>query len=177
MKESPDTSKNNSLDLTSSKLNSSEFPTPPKGFPKVFHDPPNPLPVVGDGFLNPKVHAFFMNIQGTCRLCNSNISSYLIDYYLLRCTGLNRQPMDDFVKSSMKEFSLKKKQVIKAAYLLSKFELNEGTVPNKFLKNIDKYRLFAWKVENLTKLLFDNAFKKLNISPQLENFNILKYRA
>lgn len=85
--------------------------------------------------------------------------------------------MDDFVKSSMKEFSLKKKQVIKAAYLLSKFELNEGTVPNKFLKNIDKYRLFAWKVENLTKLLFDNAFKKLNISPQLENFNILKYRA
>lgn len=171
-----DVSKNNPADMISSTVTLYDFPVPPKGFPKVFHDPPNPLPIVGDGFLNPNVGAYFMNIQGTCRLCNSNVSSYLIDYHLLCCSGLDRQPMDHFVKSSMKEFSLKEKQVIDAACLLSKFELNEGTVPNKFFKNIDNYRSFARKVENLTKLLFDNAFKKLKISPKLENFNILKYR-
>ena len=152
------------------------FPVTPKGFPKNFFDTPNPLPIVGDGFLDPKTDAHFMNIQGTCRLCDSSVPSYLVDLHLLNCSGLERRPLDSFVKSIMKDTSLKKKQVIEASKLYSKFELNEASLPNKYFKKTDKYRLFARKVEDLTKDLQNEAFKKLNISPKLETFNILKYK-
>ena len=148
----------------------------PKGFPKKFLVTPNPLPIVGDGFLDPKTNASFMNIQGTCRLCNSTVKSYLIDFHLINCSGLDRQPLDSFVKDVMKDCSLKKKQVVEASNLCSKFELNEATVPNKYFKKVDKYRVFAMRLENLSKSLTAEAFKKLNISPKLESFNILKYR-
>lgn len=152
-----------------------DIPVPPKGFPKVFYEAPNPLPIVGDGFLDPNLFAFFMNIQGTCRLCNKSVSSYLIEAHILQCTGLNRQSLDKFIKVTMKETSLKKKQVVDAAILFSKFEMNEGTVPNKYFKNINKFRAFTREIENITKTLFDTAFEKLNISSKLQNFNILKY--
>ena len=153
------------------------IPIAPKGFPKKFLTTPNPLPIVGDGYLDPKTAAYFMDIQGTCRLCDSPVKSYLVDLHLLNCSGLERKPLDSFVKSSMKEFSMKKKQVVEASILFSKFELNEVTVLNKYFKKVDKYRSFALKVENLTKLLTNEAFKKLNISPKLDTYNILKFQA
>ena len=168
--------KTSNVDVSSPTVSPDEFLVAPKGFPKKFLTTPNPLPVVGDGYLDPKVAACYMDIQGTCRLCGSSVKSYLVDLHLLNCSGLNRKPLDSFIKTSMKEFSLKKKQVVEASMLFAKFELNEVTVPNKYFKNVDRYRSFAMKVENLTKLLTSEAFKKLNISPKLDTFNILKFQ-
>ena len=169
--------KSSNVASSSSTTSTVVYPVTPKGFPKNFFDTPDPLPLVGDGYLDPKTNAHFMNIQGTCRLCDSSVPSFLVDYHLLYCSGLEKRSLDSFVKSAMKESSLKKKQVIEASRLYSKFELNEAKIPNKYFKRTDKYRLFAMKVENLTKDLHQEAFKKLNISSKLETFNILKYKA
>ena len=53
--------------VVSSPLNLNDIPVPPKGFHKVFFDSPNPLPIVGDGFLDPNIRACFMNIPGLCQ--------------------------------------------------------------------------------------------------------------
>lgn len=115
---------------------STEFPTPPKGFPKTFLDPPNPLPIVGDRFLDPKITAYFWNISGSCHLCNKTVLSHLVDHHLILCSGLDRQSLENFAKSAMKEFSIMKNKAIEASLLYSKFELNEATVPNDFLNQL-----------------------------------------
>lgn len=162
--------KDNPIAIVSSLPNSSvEFPVPPKGFPKNFLDTPNPLPIVGDGFLNLKTAAYFMNICGSC-LCGKTVSSHLI-----LCSGLDRQPLENFAKYATKEFSIKKNKVVEASLLYSKFEMNEASVPNKFFKKVDRYRSFVMKLEDLSKELTKVAFKKLNLSSKLETFNILKY--
>ena len=152
-----------------------DFPDPPNDFPKHFLDAPNPLPIVGDGFLNPKTAAYFMNISGSCRLCGKTVSSYLIDHHLILCSGLDRQPLESFAKFATKEFSLKKNKVVEASLLYTKFEMNDASVPNKYFKKVDRYRSFVLKLEDLSKKLSEAAFKKLKLSPKLETFNILKY--
>ena len=79
-----------SKDTSIAAASSTECPIPPKGFPKTFLEPPNPLPIVGDGFLNLNTAAYFMNISGCCCLCNKTASSHLIDHHLMLCSGLDR---------------------------------------------------------------------------------------
>lgn len=116
-----------------------------------------------------------MNIPGTCRLCNKKSSSYLIDFHLLQCAELDHQSLDRFVQSVMKKSKLKRKQIIEAAKLYNKFELDEKSVPNKYFKNSAVYDYFTNELESLTQELAKEAFLKLNIPDVYENFNLLKY--
>ena len=128
-----------------------------------------------DGFLPPKTKAFYMNIPGTCWLCNKSVSSFLTDLHLLQCSGLDHKAVDYFVQSVMKKTHLKHKLVIEAAKQYSKFELNENTIPNRFFKKSDDYDYFTSELENLTQELALTAFLSLDIPEVYENFNILKY--
>lgn len=152
-----------------------DFPTPPAGFPNKFFPTPKPLPLTEDGFLDPNTQAFFMNIFGKCRLCDSQVSSHLIDLHLLECSGLDHQPIDDFVKSVANKTPLKSKDIISSAKKYSRFELQENKVPNKTFKKMKHYKLFTSKLEDLTKILTKNAFDALNLPETLQNFNFLKY--
>lgn len=152
-----------------------EIPVPPPGFPKSFYPVPNPLPLMNDGFLSPKSKAFYMNLPGSCRLCDKKVASYLIDLHLLQRSGLDRQPLDRFTQSIMKKSRLKRKQVIEAAKLYNKFELNEKTIPKKYFKNSVVYDFFTNELESLTQELARTAFRSLNIPEEYENFNLLKY--
>ena len=154
---------------------SDDFPIPPPDFPKSFYPNPHPLPVMNDGFLEPETKACYMNLPGKCRLCNTKVSSYLIDLHLLQCSGLDRQPLDSFVQEVMKKTKLKRKKVVEAAIQFCKFELSEKTVPNKYFKNIDKFNFFSSELENIIQKLTKSAFRILNIPEMYENFNILKY--
>ena len=176
---SPTDDVSNEIPSTSDLLSSHSYddiPEPPIDFPKTFLKPPKPLPIVGDSFLNPKTAAQFMNISGSCRLCGKTVSSHLIDHHLILCSGLDRQPLENFSKFATKEFSMKKNKVVEASLLYCKFEMNDATLPNKFFKNVNRYRSFVLKLEDLSKELTDRAFKKLKLSPKLESFNILKYQ-
>lgn len=177
----PSTSATNTSDVFSSnqksvfkiEVDDSEFPIPPAGFLKKFHTSPNPLPITEDGFLNPNTKAFFMNIIGKCRLCNASMSSHLVDLHLLECLGIDQQMINNFVKYVTNHTPLKNKDIASAKKYTG-FKLQDNKIPNKIFKK-KHYKLFTLKLEELTKLLTENAFKSLSLPVSIQNFNLLKY--
>ena len=158
-----------------SNVNVSDFPVPPAGFPNKFYPSPNPLPINEDGFLDPSTKAYYMDIIGKCRLCNSSVSSHLIDLHLLECPKIDHKPIDKFVRDVANHTPLKIKDIMISAKKYSKFELQESKIPNKIFKKKKHYELFTRYLEDLNKLLTKNAFESLKLSESLENFNLIKY--
>lgn len=103
---------------------------------------PSPLPIDSDGFIDPDIDAHFMNISGSCRLCNVNVSSHLVDCHLLECSNANQNLIDNFLDDVTSSFSLDSEDIMNAAKDFASFKLVDSDY-NKYFNDIQSYFSFV----------------------------------
>lgn len=147
----------------------------PDDFPKSFLPIPNPLPIDDSGLLNPDLEAQYMNIPGTCRLCNETVESYLVNLHLLECEKRNYNKIDDFIEDVASKTFICPEDIVSSSKEFLSYELPDFKIPNKVFSNVDKYHYFSNKLESLTFELAEDILKELDIPSEFTFINILKY--
>ncbi len=111
---------------------------------------------------------------GECRLCNSQVPSYLAQLHVLECPKASKKIINTFAKKFAKSLKLSKDTVYNIAKDHVAYKYADDKVPNKDFKTLDQIRNFCKALDTATDSQTKSFFEQCNL-PCSRDVNILKY--
>ncbi len=105
-----------------------------------FTRPPKTLRFSTNNYLHDDIYAEGMNLIGECRLCNSQVPSYLAQLHVFECPKANKKIINTFAKKFAKSLKLSKDTVYNIAKDHVAYKYADNEVPNKDFKTLDQFR-------------------------------------
>ena len=139
-----------------------------------FARPPKNLRFSTHNYLHDDIYAEFMNLIGECRLCNSQVPSYLAQLHVFECPKANKKIINTFAKKFAKSLKLSKDTVCNIAKDHVAYKYTDNEVPNKDFKTLDQFRNFCKALDTATDSQTKSFFEQCNL-PCSRDVNILKY--
>ncbi len=139
-----------------------------------FARPPKTLRFSTNNYLHDDIYAEGMNLIGECRLCNSQVPSYLAQLHVLECPKASKKIINTFAKKFAKSLKLSKDTVYNIAKDHVAYKYADDKVPNKDFKTLDQFRNFCKALDTATDSQTKSFFEQCNL-PCSRDVNILKY--
>jgi hypothetical protein len=138
-----------------------------------FGRPPKKL-ILSNGFLKDDIDVEFMKLNGRCRLCNSDVPSYLSQLYSIECPKLNLTPVENFDKSFSKRMMTSTNSVINIAKDHLAYKYQDDQVPNQYFLTTEKFNKFGKALDKLVANQTYSFFESCGLA-QSRTVDILSY--
>jgi hypothetical protein len=90
-----------------------------------------------------------MNLPGLCRLCGTQVPSYLAELHVLECNEIQLDPVREFADHYAYLFNSNSNTIIDIMKNISAYKYNVSQIPNDIFKSDELFHEFNYELEHL----------------------------